>query len=240
MLIHHNEVIVEIQDDVKSLAKVQQSIKDKVETMDRYMKTLPTKNDIQQHFKTMDDTLLKIQEVSTGLTTHMDTYIVSESTPHILSSIGLPSGYAASGYGAGGPSNIHPSRRQRVPRFSISDSSIQDTQEDAEYRYLFSRGGNSDDYGDNGQLDEVPEDAPPPGPTVPPPGTSAPPPAPPGPTHPERRRRRRKPAVTPIKLEDPKSFEGKPGDDFEACGVIVQTDIHDQPEKFDETSRTIN
>jgi len=41
-------------------------------------------------------------------------------------------------------------------------------------------------------------------------------------------------------LKDPKSFEGKPGDDFEAWWVIVQTYIHDQPEKFKDTSTTIH
>jgi len=100
------------------------------------------------------------------------------------------------------------------------------------------RGGNSDSGGDDGEeSDEVPDDPPLPGPPAPPPGPPAPPP---GPTPLNRRRKRRKPKVRPIKLKDPKSFEGKPGDDFQAWWVIVQTYIHGQPEKFEDTGRTIN
>jgi hypothetical protein len=46
--------------------------------------------------------------------------------------------------------------------------------------------------------------------------------------------------MKPIKLKDSYPFEGKPGDDFETWWIMVQTFIQDQPEKFDNTGRTIN
>jgi hypothetical protein len=46
--------------------------------------------------------------------------------------------------------------------------------------------------------------------------------------------------VKPIKLKDPYPFEGMPGEDFDAWWIIVQTCIQDQPEKFDDSRRTIN
>jgi hypothetical protein len=41
---------------------------------------------LEAHIKAMDSTLEKIQEVSTGLTTHLDQYKLSESTSHKPSS----------------------------------------------------------------------------------------------------------------------------------------------------------
>lgn len=99
------------------------------------------------------------------------------------------------------------------------------------------RGGNrsgDEDY----ESDEVPEEEPQGLPNSPGPPN---PPEPPGPTPPEdRRRKRRRPEIGTIKLKDSKGFEGKPRDGFEAWWVMVQTYIHDQPEKFQDKGRTIN
>jgi hypothetical protein len=46
--------------------------------------------------------------------------------------------------------------------------------------------------------------------------------------------------VKPIKLKDPKPFEGNVGDDFETWWEQLETYIHDQPEKFEDAGRTIN
>jgi hypothetical protein len=46
--------------------------------------------------------------------------------------------------------------------------------------------------------------------------------------------------VKSIKLKDPYRFEGKPGDDFDALWIIVQTFIQDQPEKFNYSGSSIN
>jgi len=44
----------------------------------------------------------------------------------------------------------------------------------------------------------------------------------------------------PIKIPEPKQFEGKPGDDFETWWILIQVYIEDQPEKFPKDERTIN
>jgi len=81
-LINHNKEILQIQDDANIWREAQQSLEHMVKAMDRHIKMLPTKKDIQMHMMSMDDTLQKIQEVSVGLTTHMEAYKVSQSTPH--------------------------------------------------------------------------------------------------------------------------------------------------------------
>ena len=99
------------------------------------------------------------------------------------------------------------------------------------------RGGEGSDEGA-----DVPElQPPPPGSNPPaPPGPPGPDPPAPPPPGPEGRRRKRKAEVRPIKLKDPKPFEGNPGDDFDDWWVMLETFIHDQPEKFEDPGRTIN
>jgi hypothetical protein len=58
------------------------AIEDMVNNIDQFMCTLQTKNDLDTHVKPMDEALAKIQEVSTGLTVHLEEYKLSESTPH--------------------------------------------------------------------------------------------------------------------------------------------------------------
>lgn len=145
-------------------------------------------------------------------------YEISESTSHRPRSVqagpsGIPTGV------------IHPSRRRGFEDV-VSSYVNQDTQEEAEYRCGFLRGRNGSSGGihHSDESDAVPEG------NLPGPN----PPGPPGPTPSERRRRKRKPEVVPIKLKDPKAFEGKPGDDFNTWSVMVQTYIHDQPETFED------
>jgi hypothetical protein len=77
-----------------------------------------------------------------------------------------------------------------------------------------------------------------------PPLTGPPAPPPPGPPPPQlpgpSGRRMLRAKVKPIKLKDPYPFEGKPGDDFDALWIIVQTFIQDQPEKFNYSGSSIN
>jgi hypothetical protein len=230
-LMNHKRSLVKILDDFKAWKNSQQSLENKVESMDRYIKTLATKKDIDGHAKAMDETLRKIQEVSTGLTTHMETYKLSESTSH------RPRSEQA------GPSGTQVSTEfTRFVDDDEYDSSSVDTREDAERYYRSLRGG----AGSNGgsQDPEVPE----PGPNPPAPGANPPappgpgpnPPAPPPPGPEGERRKKRKADVKPIKLKDPKPFEGNPGDDFDDWWVMLETFIHDQPEKFQDSGRTIN
>jgi len=107
------------------------------------------------------------------------------------------------------------------------------------------RGGEGSNEGS--QNADIPEGPNPPGPQGPPGPDPPGPPGPPGPDPPvppppglEGRRRKRKADVRPIKLKDPKPFEGNPGDDFDDWWVMLETFIHDQPEKFEDPGRTIN
>jgi len=236
-LMNHKRSIVKIIDDFKAWKNSQQSLENKVDNIDKYIKTLSTKKDIEEHAKAMDETLQKIQEVSTGLTMHMETYKISESTSHVPKSLQAgPSGtQATTGF-------------TRFVDDEEYESSSVDTREDAERYYRSLRGGNGSDE-DADVPDVGPNPPAPPGlnPPAPPgpPGPNPPePPGPPGPDPPppapEGRRRRRKADVKPIKLKDPKPFEGNPGDDFDDWWVMLETFIHDQPEKFEDSGRTIN
>jgi len=120
-LMNHKRSLVKLIDDGKLLKNSQQSLENKVDQMDKYIKTLATRKDMDNHAKAMDETLQKIQEISTGLTTHMDTYKLSESA-----SYGLRTEQAG------------PSGTQAVGGFTRFaddeeyDSSSVDTREDAE------------------------------------------------------------------------------------------------------------
>jgi len=216
---------MKLQEECRNTSKRQDDMEEAVEGIQIFLETLPTTIELSKHTKAMDETLAKITEVSTGLTTHMEEYKISESTLH------RPRSPQA------GPSFTHPDRRSRIHDEDLESYYTQDTREEATERYGFLRGGNGDDDGDDDGDDEDPDI-----PLQPPPRQQPPPPQPPGPPPPEATpsRRRRKPEVKPMKLKDPYPFEGKPGDDFEAWWIMVQTFIQDQPEKFDETGRTIN
>ena len=139
-----------------------------------------------------------------------------------------------------------------MERYQYSDGDFISNRQDARDTYGL-RGGDGSESNDEDP--NLPERGPPPpgppgppGPTPPgppPPGPQRPtlpgppgPPQPPGLPPPERRRRRAK--VKLIKLKDPFPFEGKPGDEFDAWWITVQTFIQDQPKKFDDSGRTIN
>jgi hypothetical protein len=224
-LMNNKRQLVKLIDEFKAWKNSQQSLENKVDQMDKYIKTLSTKKDMDSHAKAMDKTLQKIQEVSTGLTMHMESYKLSESTSHKPRS-----------------DQAGPSGTQLFTGFVDNEeyeSSIE-TREDAECYYRSLRGGEGS--GEGSQNTEVLEQldplAGPPGPNPPgPPGPNPPAPPPPGP---EGRRRKRKADVKPIKLKDPKPFKGNPGDDFDDWWVMLEKFIHDQPEKFEDPGRTIN
>lgn len=46
--------------------------------------------------------------------------------------------------------------------------------------------------------------------------------------------------MKPIKIKEPRKFEGKIGDDSETWWIMVEVYIHDQPEKFPKNKRTID
>jgi hypothetical protein len=206
-LLNHRRSIMKIQDKVKTIKLHIDSMLGRIGGFERFTKELPTKEDLAKHTKAMDETLAKFQEVSTGLTVHLDESKLSESTPHRPRSV------------AAGPSFTHPDRRQYTDQYYYEDESIS-TRQNARDRYdLRGSAGSNDEESDD---PNVPEDTPLP------PGT--PPPGPPQPSG----RRRPKTQAKSIQLKDPYPFEGKTGEDFDAWWFIVQTFIQDQPEKFED------
>jgi hypothetical protein len=227
-------MIKKLQEEIKPVNIHVTSMLGRIGGLERFTKDLATKKDLEIHVKAMDVTLAKIQEVSTGLTEHMEGYKFSESTSH------RPRSAAA------GPSYTHPDQRPQVETYQYyyEDDESVSTRQDARDRYDLRGGNGSESEEEDPNIPEGqpgPPGPPPPGPPGPPlpepPGP--PPPGPPGPPPPSGRRRRRA-LARPIKLKDPSPFEGNPGEDFDAWWIIVQTFIQDQPEKFEDSGRTID
>jgi phage shock protein A len=59
-LMNHKRSLVKLTDDFKVWKNSQQSIENKIEQIDKYTKSLPTKRDLDSHTKSMDETLQKI------------------------------------------------------------------------------------------------------------------------------------------------------------------------------------
>jgi len=81
-LINHKKAILKLQDENKRFSKRQDDLEGAVEGIQVFLGKLPTKNKLLQHSKTMDETLEKFQDISTGLTVQMETQKISESTSH--------------------------------------------------------------------------------------------------------------------------------------------------------------
>jgi paraquat-inducible protein B len=81
-LLNHRRSIMKLQEDVRIISISNISLASKVEAIEKFVKTLPTKEDLSTHARAMDKALAKIQEVSTGLTVHMEEYKMSGSTTH--------------------------------------------------------------------------------------------------------------------------------------------------------------
>jgi hypothetical protein len=251
-LINHKRLIVKIQHDFKASRDSPQLTEIKVDPMDMFIRMLPTKHDLDNHTKPMDEELQNIQEVSSGLIMHMEQYTISECISH------RPRLVLAG-----------PSRTQGLARFTMyvdedgyKPSSV-NTQEDAGQYYRSLRGGLGSV--DGSQDPEVPEQnnaggGPlPGGPTPPggplPPGGPSPlscppppggpplpggPPAPPPEGAPEAQRKKQKAEDRPIKLKHPITFGGNPGDHSSDWLEMSETFIHDQLETFLDRGTTIN
>jgi len=207
------------------------------------IKDLPSKQEILQFQASMEDSRNRLAEVNTGLTTALDQYKFSESTP-----LGDPQNFA-------GPSGtqpfIHP---QRAAAFhSPSVSSLRDTASEYSWQGRI-RGGAGSAAGSNAAAGNANEDGNAAGGNANEGGAAGgggppPPPDPPPSDHggpsgrrPSRRQRRIKDLENskPIKIKEPKKFYGKPGEDFDTWWVLVQVYIKDQPERFPEDERTID
>jgi hypothetical protein len=78
------------------------NLEDAIEGIQKSLESVPLRGDLKNHLHDVDETLAKIQEVSTGLTTPMKEYKISESTLHRPKSM------------QAGPSYTHPHRRSRI------------------------------------------------------------------------------------------------------------------------------
>jgi len=158
---------MKLQDEVAKTKISATNLTTKVDEIARYIKMLPTKEELKGHAKAMDEALAKIQEVSTGLTVHMEKYKMSGSTTHAPRSI------------QAGPSYTHPERRPQLEEYYEYESSL--STQDVARQYYGIRGGNGSESEEEDS--HVPEDRQsPPGPPGPPPlGPPGPPPlGPPG------------------------------------------------------------
>ena len=213
------------------------------------LQSMPTKRELRQHWSLMEDQLAQPEDITTGLTTGMKAYKVSESTPFHVEPTAGPSGTQ---------NWMHPQRMAPMDQLSAAVSRIRDTESEISWRCQLRGGAGSNggqgggaaggqgsgaaggqdggaaggqDGGAAGGLG----------------GNGDPPPDPLD--HGDaggRRMSRRKRRITElefakqIKIRQPKRFQGTPADDFDMWWVLVQVNIEDQREKFCKDERTID
>jgi len=244
-----NKVAVQaIQKTVGTLSKRIDEVTTVLATIMDKIKDMPSRRELRQFQEAMDNSINQIAEANTGLTTAMDQYKFSESTP-----LGNPQTVA-------GPSGyqpfIHPQRAGAF--YSPSVSSLRDTASEYSWQGVIRGGAGDGNAGDGAAGDGAVGDGtagdgavgdgaagnhagggggPPPPPDPPPSGNGGP-----SGRRPSRRQRRIKDleSCKPIKIKEPKKFLGKPGEDFDTWWVLVQVYIKDQPERFPEDERTID
>jgi len=224
-----NKVAIQaVQKTVGILSKRMDEATMVLATLTDKIKDMPSKRELRQFQAMMEDSANQLAEANTGLTTAMDQYKFSESTP-----LGIQQP-------AAGPSGtqpfIHP---QRAQAFYSSASSLRDTASEYSWQGII-RGGAGNEAADNDAAGDDAEEGN---------GGDPPPPDPPPSDHggpsgrrPSRRQRRIKDLESskPIKIKEPKKFLGKPGEDFNTWWILVQVYSKDQPERFPEDERTID
>jgi hypothetical protein len=113
-----NVSIQAVQKSVGILSKRIDEVNKVLATITESLKGAPSKRDLRQHQPTMDERLAQVEEINTGLTTAMEQYNFSESTPFEF----LRNAAGTSGT----HQHTHPQRR---PAFqSPSVSSLRDTE----------------------------------------------------------------------------------------------------------------
>ena len=130
-LLNHRRSIMRMQEDVWKIQISNITLSSMVEAIDKFVQTLPTKQDLSEHTKAMDEALAKIHEVSTGFTVHLEEYKMSGNTTHAPRSI------------QAGPSYTHLNRRPQAEEYYEYESSLS-TQDDA-IQYYRLTGGNGNE-----------------------------------------------------------------------------------------------
>jgi len=227
-----NKIAVQaVQKTVGILSRRVDEVTTVLATVTDKIRDMPSKRELRQFQAMMEDSTHQLAEANTGLTTAMNQYKFSESSPSgVQQTVAGPSGTQPF---------IHP---QRVAAFYSSASSLRDTASEYSWQGII-RGGAGDDAarddaaGSDAAGNEEGNGGPPPPPDPPPSDHGGNPQR-----RPSRRQRRIKDLESskPIKIKEPKKFFGKPGEDFDTWWVLVQVFIKDQPEKFPEDERTID
>ena len=198
------------------------------------LKDIPSKRGLRQHAQVMEDQIAQVEEVDTGLTMAVEGYGFSDSAPYEF----RPSGSQP------GPSgtrpvpldgNVHPSRKRHF--YDDSVSSLRDT--DSASTWFGIRGGaRHGNAGDSnaGNGNGGASGGGPPGDPLPSDHGGA------GGRRMSRQQRgiRELEFAKPIKIEVPKRFEVRPGEDCDTWWALVQVYINDKPETFPKDERTID
>jgi len=251
----------EIQEDIQGLMLGIESVNKTLAKIRDSLKDNPSKQDLWNHVLLMDEQTKKIQEVNTGLTTAMEGFKVSESSRFNL---GLEVPRITPFAQAGPSTTVHP-ERQRY--FGSDASSLRATESEVSWLgRLRGRAGSEAAGGAAGGAASRAADGAAGGAgdgaagggaggasgragDPPPPGSG--PPSDHGNNNNNnnnnnnrlsRRQRRIQDLqyAKPIKIKEPKRFEGKVGDDFETWWIMMEVYIQDQPEKFPNDKRTID
>jgi len=252
-----------IQEDIQGLTLGVENVNKTLSKIRDSLKEIPSKQELRNHAVLMDEQTMKIQEVNTGLTTAMEGFKVSELSRFNFRQE-LP---RVTPFQQVGPSTtVHP-ERQRY--FGSDASSLRDTESEVSWlgglrggagseiagdagRAAGSDGGAGGAAGGDGEAGGAAGGAGGAGGASG--GAGDPPPPGSGPPSDHNnnnnnnnnrlsRRQRRIQELQyakPIKIKEPKRFEGKIGDDFEVWWMMMEVYIQNQPEKFPNDKRTID
>jgi hypothetical protein len=228
------------------------------------LKEVPSRRELREDATAMDEQLVQMREVNTGLTTAMEGYKFSESSQINFQ---IPQ--------AGPSTTIHP-ERQRY--FGSDVSSLIDTESEVTWLGRIRGGAGSDAAAAGGAAGGAAAEGAAGGATgdsaaggttgaatagaaggaaggtaggaaggaggPPPPGSG--PPSDQGGNHGNPRLSRRQRRIRdlqyakPIKIKEPRRFEERVGDDFDTWWIMMEVYIRDQPEKFPNDERTID
>ena len=244
-----------IQEDLQGLTTAVESVNKVMTKIKDSLKNIPLRQELRDHVLLMEEQNIRFREANTGLTTAMDGFKVSES-----SRFNFRPERNSTFQQAGPSTTVHP-ERQRY--FGSDASSLRDTESEISWSGRL-RGGAGDEAGAaDGAGGAAGGDA---GGAAGGAGGGAaggagggaaggagdpPPPASEPSDHGDgnrnnnrlsRRQRRIQELqyAKPIKIKEPKRFEGKVGDDFETWWIMMEVYIQDQPEKFPNDNRTID
>ena len=198
------------------------------------LKQIPTKLELQRHASAMEEHKIQMAEVNTGLTTAMEEWKFSHSSPYNFRRPSIVAGPSGTQY-------VHPQTQPAFDR-SPTESSLRDTGSKYSWHAQLRGGAGSNAGADDGAAGGADGGAAggaegiaaggagegaaggagsgvPPPPRDPPSGEEGN-----RGRRPSRRQRRMKELefAKPIKLKEPKKFFGKPGEDFDTWWVLVE------------------